>query len=85
MAAIMLVSVCAAGLGKTSASSTVQGLMGSVFANGSVLGYVVVGLLGMVLGAVVTLVFVRWGRPQTTKGSEPPSLPNPTDDGDASW
>ena len=38
-------------------------LMGSVLADGSALGYVVVGLLGIVLGAVVTLLAMRFGRP----------------------
>lgn len=38
-------------------------LMGSVLADGSALGYVAVGLLGLVLGAAVTLLAIRLGRP----------------------
>ena len=45
-------------------------LMGSVLADGSALGYVVVGLLGLVLGAAVTLLAIRFGRPAS--GSEEP-------------
>lgn len=80
MAVIVLVSVCVAGLGKTSASSTVQGLMGSVFARGSALGYVVVGLLGMVLGVTLTLLGVRWEGPSKRGYTEGHLLPRPTDD-----
>lgn len=63
MAVIVLVSVCVAGLGETSANVEVLDLMGSVFARGSALGYVVVGLLGMVLGVTLTLLGVRWEGP----------------------
>lgn len=38
------------------------GLMGSVFADGSALGYVVVGLFGLALGAAVTAIAFRLGR-----------------------
>ena len=44
------------------------GLMGSVLANGAALGYVVVGLLGIVLGAAVTMAAYRFGHP-TSKGT----------------
>ncbi len=47
--------------GSTSAGTTF-GLMGSVFASGSALGYVVVGLLGIALGSAVTLLACRLGR-----------------------
>ena len=39
------------------------GLMGSVFTDGSALGYIVVGLLGIVLGAAITALTYRLGRP----------------------
>ena len=38
------------------------GLMGSVLAGGPALGYVVVGLLGIALGAAVTALVYRFGR-----------------------
>ena len=38
------------------------GLMGSVHAHGSAFGYVVVGLLGLVLGATVTSIAFKLGR-----------------------
>ena len=77
--AIVLVSVCVAGLGETSANTTVQGLMGSVFAPGSALGYVVVGLLGLVLGVTVTLLSARWGEFPQRGEAESPLLPHSTD------
>ena len=43
------------------------GLMGSVFADGSALGYALVGLLGLALGAVVTAVAFRAGRTAPVK------------------
>lgn len=43
------------------------GLMGSVFAGGSALGYVVVGLLGLALGAAVTAIAFRLGQPAPVK------------------
>ena len=49
------------GAGGASAGATL-GLMGSVFAGGSALGYVVVGLLGLALGAAVTVLAYRLGR-----------------------
>ena len=38
------------------------GLMGSVFSGSSALGYIVVGLLGIVLGAAVAVLACRLGR-----------------------
>ena len=38
-------------------------LMGSVIANASALGYVVVGLLGIVVGAALTVVAFRFAQP----------------------
>ena len=49
------------GAGGASAGATL-GLMGSVFAGGSAFGYVVVGLLGLALGAAVTVLAYRLGR-----------------------
>lgn len=83
MAVIVLVSVCVAGLGETSANVEVLDLMGSVFARGSALGYVVVGLLGMVLGVTLTLLSVRWEVPSQRSGTGEFLPPGPTDDRDA--
>ena len=83
MAVIVLVSVCVAGLGETSANVEVLDLMGSVFARGSALGYVVVGLLGMVLGVTLTLLGVRWEGPSQRGYTEGHLPPGPTDDRDA--
>ena len=55
------------GAGATSTGATL-GLMGSVFASGSALGYVVVGLLGLALGAAVTALAHRLGRAPRTEG-----------------
>lgn len=53
-----------------SASATL-GLMGSVFADSSALGYVATGLLGLVLGIVVTaLAYRAGGTPESPKASE---------------
>lgn len=46
------------------------GLMGSVLAEGSAFGYVVVGLLGLVLGAAVAILAFRLGHP-TSRVSSP--------------
>lgn len=55
-----------AGPSAPSPGSTV-GLMGSVIAGGSALGYVVAGLLGLALGVAVTVLAFRAGR-RTTPG-----------------
>ena len=52
--------------GGASAGATL-GLMGGVFAGGSALGYVVVGLLGLALGAAVTVLAYRLGRTPRAK------------------
>ena len=68
---LSVVAVIAAGIGVSSAmgdfagvsSATGQlGLMGSVFSGSSALGYIVVGLLGLVLGLVVAAIVFRLGR-----------------------
>lgn len=67
--ALSVIVVVAVGMGVSSleganATSSIAtvGLMGSVFADGSALGYIVVGLLGLVLGIVVTVLVCRFGR-----------------------
>ena len=65
--ALGVIAVVAVGIGVSAAgaSSPVPGgpfgLMGSVFADGDALGYVVVGLLGLVLGTAVTALACRLG------------------------
>ena len=66
---LAIVVVVAVGVGMSSladagATSTgvTLGLMGSVFAKGSAFGYVVVGLLGLALGAIATAFAYRIGR-----------------------
>ena len=44
-----------------SSAATQLGLMGSVFSGSSALGYIVVGLLGIALGATVTVLAYRLG------------------------
>lgn len=56
---------------ETASTGATLGLMGSVFAGGSALGYVVVGLLGLVLGAAVTAFAYRAGRARN--GFAPPA------------
>lgn len=52
-------------------SSVTLGLMGSVVADGSALGYVVVGLLGLALGVALTVLAYRAGRrPELPKEPE---------------
>ena len=51
-------------------SGTTLGLMGSVVADGSALGYVVVGLLGLVLGVALTVLTYRVGRMPVPKELE---------------
>lgn len=66
--ALAVAVVAAVGVGmsslpgaQTASADATLDLMGSVFASGSALGYVVVGLLGLVLGTAVTLVAYRLG------------------------
>ena len=67
---LSVVAVVLVGVGFSSAVSGASdaasvagqlGLMGSVFADGSALGYVVVGLFGLALGAAVTAIAFRLG------------------------
>ena len=65
---LAVVIVATVGVGMSSLPGAVAasagatlGLMGSVFAGGSALGYVVVGLLGLALGAAVTVLAYRLG------------------------
>ena len=69
--ALSVIIVLATGIGVSSVmgdsagvSSTAGqlGLMGSVFSGSSALGYIVVGLLGIVLGAAVAVLAYRLGR-----------------------
>ena len=69
--ALSIVVVAALGVGmsslpgaEASPAGATLGLMGSVFAGGSTLGYVVIGLLGFALGAAVTVLAYRLGRPR---------------------
>ena len=64
--------------GGASAGATL-GLMGSVFAGGSALGYVVVGLLGLARGAAGTVLAYRLGRGR--KPAVPVSAKAPEDVG----
>lgn len=64
-----VVAVIAFGVGMASVQApgpTVPGgpfgLMGSVFADSAALGYVAVGLLGLALGVVITVLMYRAGR-----------------------
>ena len=68
---LSVVAVVLVGVGFSSAVSGASdaasvagqlGLMGSVFADGSALGYVVVGLFGLALGAAVAAIAFRLGR-----------------------
>ena len=72
---LSIVMVVAVGIGVSRAvgdfagisSVAVQlGLMGSVFSGSSALGYIVVGLLGIVLGSAVTVMAYRLGRAPTS-------------------
>ena len=58
------------------------GLMGSVFSSGTALGYIVIGLLGIALGVLVTLLAVRLGTRQ--KAYEPLSGQAAMDESDLS-
>ena len=67
--ALSVVAVVAVGIGVSSAApldvSGIDGpfgLMGSVFAGGSALGYIAVGLLGLALGVAATVAAYRMGR-----------------------
>ena len=67
--ALSIVIVAALGVGMSSLpgagaapAGATLGLMGSVFAGGSALGYVIIGLLGFALGAAVTALAYRLGR-----------------------
>lgn len=65
--ALSVVAVVAVGIGMASAGADGSalggpfGLMGSVFADSGALGYVVVGLLGLVLGVAVAALAYRLG------------------------
>ena len=77
--ALSVIAVVAVGLGistvvgdSSGISFTVGqiGLMGSVFSGGSALGYIVVGLLGIILGAALTVLLYRLGgTPKSDLGS----------------
>ncbi|MBQ9041669.1 MAG: hypothetical protein IJ111_02510 [Eggerthellaceae bacterium] len=67
--ALSIVVVAVAGLGFASASGAgishsagSLGLMGNVLSGGSALGYIVVGLLGLLLGVAVTVLTFKLGR-----------------------
>ena len=73
---LSVVAVVLAGVGLSASATDASdaasvagqlGLMGSVFADGSALGYVVVGLLGLALGTAVTAIAFRLGRPEPEK------------------
>ena len=71
--AVVLVGVGVASVAGPSGTEGLAGrlgLMGSVLADGSALGYVVVGLLGIVLGAAVTVLSFRLGHPASRASRE---------------
>lgn len=67
-----------AGRSGSAPSEATTGLMGSVLAGGPALGYVVAGLIGLVLGVAVTILAFRAGRkpptgePREQQGAEAP-------------
>ena len=60
--AIVVVVAVGVGMSSLADAGVTLGLMGSVFAKGSAFGYVVVGLLGLALGAIATAFAYRIGR-----------------------
>ena len=80
--ALSVVAVFAVGMGLSSAGlsgnlapSGPFGLMGSVFSDNPAIGYIVVGLLGLVLGVVVTTLVFRLGG--KTDGESSPAMQQP--------
>ena len=83
--ALSIVTVVAVGIGLSSVSlsgshvpSGPLGLMGSVFSDNPALGYVAVGLLGLVLGVAITVMAYRLGRKPGSKRSPMPQAPEDT-------
>lgn len=81
--ALSIVIVVAVGIGVASAnlsgapaSSGPFGLMGNVFSDSSALGYVVVGVLGLVLGAAVTALAYRLGGAHRTDAPDEKGVSN---------
>lgn len=75
--ALSIIAVVAIGIGiasirpsGASSPSNSFGLMGSVLADSGAFGYVVVGLLGLVLGAAIAVVAYRLGRRRDAAESE---------------
>ena len=86
--ALSIVAVVAVGLGFASApgagaphAGESLGLMGSVLSGGTALGYVVVGLLGLLLGVAVTVLAFRLGRGPWHAGGEEEARPDGGADG----